>query len=215
MKKLSGKIYTFIADVRPLYTEENYKRIYEMVPDFRKEKADRLWLEADRAQSIGAWRLWMLAQEYFKKEGIETEGVEFNLSHSGEYVLCSVAPAGEKVGCDIETVKEFRESVAKRFFCPEEYEYMMMQEEDARCETFYRYWVLKESFMKATRLGLAMGLDTFSIDLDGEGEQAELVRQPENIKEKYFYREYDADGAKIAVCSTLDVFEKMLKWVVL
>lgn len=211
MKKSLNKVYTFIADIRPLYTEEIYKEIYKMVPDFRQEKADRLRQAEDRAQSVGAWRLWMLAQKYLEDEGIEKENLEFNLSHSGKYVLCSVGPAGEKAGCDIETIKEFREALAKRFFCPEEYEYMMAQDEEMRCETFYRYWVLKESFMKATRQGMAMGLDTFSINLDGRDGQPELVSKPNDVKEKYYYHEYKIDGARIAVCSTCNAFAKELK----
>lgn len=212
MKKLLKKVYTFIADIRPLCTEEIYEEIYKMVPDFRQEKADRIRQAEDRAQSVGAWRLWMLAQKYLEDEGIETENLEFNLSHSGKYVLCSVGPAGEKVGCDIETIKEFRESLAKRFFCPEEYEYMMAQDEEMRCETFYRYWVLKESFMKATRQGMAMGLDTFSINLSGSEERPELVSQPEDVKGKYYYYEYEVGDAKVAVCSTCNAFAKELKF---
>lgn len=154
----------------------------------------------------------MLAQKYLEDEGIEIENLEFNLSHSGNYVLCSVAPVGEKVGCDIETIKEFREPLAKRFFCPEEYEYMMAQEEAERCEIFYRYWVLKESFMKSTRQGMAMGLDTFSINLNGCEGQPELTRQPEDVKEKYYYHEYETDGARIAVCSTCNAFAKELNF---
>lgn len=206
MKQKTCKVQTFIADVSSLLQENNYRKIYEMVPDFRKEKADRLRTQADKAQSVGAWRLWMMVQEYL---GIEPDERNFNLSHSGNYVLCSVAAEDEKVGCDIETIKNFREPLARRFFCPEEYAYIMEQDEEERRETFYRYWVLKESFMKATRQGMAMGLDSFSIRLDEEKDPV-LVRQPDDVKETYYMKEYvTEDGAaRIAVCATCPVFEK-------
>lgn len=218
--KMCG-VQTFLADVSGLLQEENYRKIYEMVPDFRKEKADRLRSAGDKAQSVGAWYLWMKAQEYLGirlEEAAQSTGageVNFNLSHSGNYVLCSVVSGGEMVGCDIETIKDFREPMAKRFFCPEEYAYIMEQDEAGRKEAFYRYWVLKESVMKATRKGMALGLNTFSIRLGDEGaeecakmveNETLLVRQPEELREHFYLKEYKTDGARIAVCSTCAKF---------
>lgn len=206
-----GKVYTFIADVTPLYEADVYAWNYALVPDFRREKADRLGEREAQAQSVGVWRLWMLAQEWLREREPGTEYPVFNLSHSGKYVLCSVPPAGEKTGCDIEKIGAFRGKLAERFFCPEEYDFLMAQEEEVRRETFYRYWVLKESFMKATRQGMKMGLDTFSIRLDSASGRPELVRQPEDVKETYYYQEYQAPGARIAVCSTCMHFAEKIK----
>lgn len=205
------QILTFIADISPLLEDHNYKKVYGLLPDFRREKADRLHFQTDKAQSAGAWRLWMLAKKYCHENGMDKEALNFNLSHSGRYVLCSAAPAGEKVGCDVETIKEFREPLARRFFCPNEYADIMAQNAALRRERFYRYWVLKESFMKATRQGMAMGLDSFEINLNGEGaENPVLDRQPADVQEKYYFKEYEARGARVAVCSTCEHFaEKM------
>ena len=63
---------------------------------------------------------------------------------------------------------------------------------------FYRYWVLKESFLKATRKGLVMGLNTSEIQ----------IPQPEEIREAYYLKEYQTDGARIAVCSTNPNFDE-------
>lgn len=205
-----SQVRTFIADVTQLFEEDKktagrtaYQAVYGQVPDFRKKKADGLRFQEDRARSVGAWRLWMLAQNICLESGWDVKRLECNLSHSGRYVLCSVASAGENVGCDIEMIKEFREVLAKRFFCPSEYAYIMAQDEMLRQETFYRYWVLKESFMKATRQGMAMGLDTFEIRLDDDATaHPALVRQPEDVKERYYFREYEVPDARIAVCST-------------
>lgn len=211
MNNSKHKILTFVADISPLLEEENYKKVYNLLPDFRQNKADRLRHHEDKAQSAGAWRLWMLAQQYCQEKGMDKEMLHFNLSHSGRYVLCSVAQAGEKVGCDIETIKEFREPLARRFFCPNEYADIMAQDEAERRERFYRYWVLKESFMKATRQGMAMGLSSFEINLKGDGSgNPVLERQPTDVKERYYFKEYESRGARVAVCSTCEHFaEKM------
>ena len=60
----------------------------------------------------------MLLEKMREQYGAEPDQV-FNLSHSGSYVLCSISTEKEaKVGCDIETIKETRMRVARRFFLP-------------------------------------------------------------------------------------------------
>lgn len=194
-------VYTWAADVLKLTEPEIYRRYYVSVPNFRKEKADRLHFPADRAQSVGAWVLWQQMREFY---GLPEDAV-FNLSHSGDYVLCSASDrTGEKTGCDIETVKEMRIKVAERFYCPWETEYVKsaggIREQT---EAFYRIWVLKESFMKAVRRGMALDTRSFEIRFD-EYDRPVLVRQPKAYQETYYYKEFQpADHkVKIAVCST-------------
>ena len=96
-------IRTWTASIVPLYEEDFYRLCYGQVPSFRREKADRMKGKQVRAQSVGVWLLY----ERMKKEyGIEAD-TAYNLSHSGDYVLCSVSTERHaKVGCDIEEVKE-------------------------------------------------------------------------------------------------------------
>ena len=200
-------IYTWLADIS-MADEKGFRKFYDLVPEVRKRKADRLRFPIDRAQSVGAWILWEKMKRHYGWKGEET----FNLSHSGNYVLCSASDRkGEMVGCDIETVKEARMRVAERFFCPGELDYIQKQEGDRdRADAFFRYWVLKESFMKAVRLGMKLDTRRFEIGFDAEDHPV-LVKQPEEFPESFFYKEYQVDGvrAKIAVCSTSDQFAEI------
>lgn len=202
-------IETWIANVSPLKNEGIYKKYYEQIPLFRQEKADRLQKTEGKIQSVGAWILWMKLREAWN---LPEDGV-FNLSHSGDYVLCSAAVEEEndvKVGCDIETVKDYQEKMAKRYYCKEEMDALdALSTEEQKTELFYQYWVLKESFMKATRLG--MKLDTRTFCVDRSKKDPLLIRQPEYIKEQYYYKEYtEREGkAKIAVCSTSSRFGEL------
>lgn len=115
------------------------------------------------------------------------------------------------VGCDIETVKEARMKVAERFFCPGEMAHIQKQDGDRnRADAFFRYWVLKESFMKAVRLGMKLDTRKFEIEFDKEDHPV-LVKKPEEFPERFFYKEYQMDGvnAKMAVCSTSDQFAEI------
>ena len=71
------------------------------------------------------------------------------------------------MGCDLERIGRLRLDLAERFFCREEYEAVLMREtEEERRDCFFRYWVLKESFIKATGRGMALPLNSFSIRLE-------------------------------------------------
>ena len=195
-------VRSWIADVTPLYEEACYRKYYEELPDFRKRKADALRDIKTKAQSVGVWSLWgKIRAEYHLPEFSA-----FNLSHSGNWVMCaaSLDPEGTavKVGCDMEKIGQMRRGIAGRFFCEEEQDAIFSgKTEKEQNERFFRYWVLKESFMKATRKGMALPMDSFCIRL---GEPPVLTRQPQEFPERYYYREFALDGLpyRMAVCST-------------
>ena len=199
-------VRAWMADVTPLLEENCYRQIYERLPLFRREKADALRRPEAKAQSVGAWTLW----EKIRAEYGLPESSVYNLSHSGKCVMCAAELGdvpGVRVGCDVEQVREARLRVAAHFFCEEEYRTIAGGEtEEERQDRFYRYWVLKESFMKATRRGMAMPLDGFSVRL---GNPPELIKQPADFPEKYYYREFRCPGLpyRMAVCTTDEVID--------
>lgn len=194
-------VKVWVADISPLFSGEKYDACYAALPDWRKKKADSLKQEQARAQSVGVWILWM---QVCRKEGLP-EDVSYNLSHSGNYVMCAYSTRpGARVGCDLEMLGEFREKTACRFFCQEEYAYILKEErEEERRNLFYRFWVLKESFLKATRRGMGLDTRSFQIGWDEDGRPV-LVKKPDEYPEAYFYQEYAVEEipAKMAVCTT-------------
>ena len=202
-------IRTWMMDVSPLYDEKVYQKYYRTVPSFRQKKADRIKTKEDKALSIGAWVLYQKALRQCR----ETEKSVFNLSHSGNYALCTIAceEKNVKAGCDIEKVKDFHEKIVQRYFCDSEKTYIFSREtNEQKKEAFYRYWVLKESFAKATRYGMTIGLDSYEIKCTDES--AVLLRQPDYIKEKYYFHEYKMEiPYKAAVCSTSSNFAKKIE----
>lgn len=203
-------IRTWITDVSVLESEKKYNDCYRILPPERKEKADRRQTPEGKWQSVGAGVLLERMRKRYDPEGKAV----YNLSHSGMYALCSLEDDLEqkvRVGCDVETIKNYREKVAKRFFTEEEFRAVEACENiEEKKEMFYRFWVLKESFMKATRLGMALSPREFEIALCKDG--ARLLGRPEEFPEAFYYREYEAEGiqAKIAVCASRDDFEPEL-----
>ena len=193
-------VKAWIADVTSLLEKECYERYYRKIPDFRKKKADVLRLDQMKAQSVGVWALWQKIQTEYHLP----ENAAFNFSHSGNYVMCAACMDGEniQVGCDIEKTGELKMKLARRYFCREEYDTIAAAEtDDEKTDLFFRYWVLKESFMKATGRGMALPVNSFCIRM---GEPPDLIRKPAEFAQKYYYREYRIEGLayKMAVCST-------------
>jgi len=196
-------IQTWLADVTPLLNREIYRKYYNELPMKRKEKADKLQQIADKALSVGTWIL------YERAKLNNPEVVAYNLSHSGKYGLCSIAINEQtevKVGCDIEKIGATQGALAKRFFTGSESEYV------TGAEKFYRMWVLKESFAKATGEGLKVGMANFEVSFD-DSDKPKINLKPERFGQKYFLKEYSMQGAdyKIAVCATSDEFAKTLE----
>ena len=96
----------------------------------------------------------------------ESAGVRFNLSHSGDLALIAIARGGIEVGVDLEEIRPRADlkGVARRVFTQAERDAVEAGGETA----FYRHWVAKEAFVKATGRGIE-SLRSFEVVLDGPG----------------------------------------------
>lgn len=95
------------------------------------------------------------------------EVFDFNLSHSGEWVVCA---AGQpEIGVDIERIQPIDLELARRCFSAVEYRRWLGYPASQRLTRFYELWTLKESYLKAMGKGLAIPLDSFTITPAGDG----------------------------------------------
>ena len=96
----------------------------------------------------------------------DAAGLRFNVSHADALVVVAVT-GGAEVGVDVEdTARPATLGVADRFFTRGEAAAMNALPPDERIRRFWQLWTLKESYMKARGLGLALPLDSFSFDFD-------------------------------------------------
>lgn len=87
--------------------------------------------------------------------------VFFNLSHSGDYILCAVS--SQEVGVDIEYRGKARLEVARRFFHPHEARLLQDAPAEQQVSLFFDYWAAKESYLKYTGDGLSGSMSAFEI----------------------------------------------------
>lgn len=93
--------------------------------------------------------------------------LSFNLSNTDGMVVCLVARE-VAVGVDVEHAERDGEleSIAEHFFSPREVRDLKAAGPSGLKERFFAYWTLKEAYIKAQGLGLAIPLDQFSFVLD-------------------------------------------------
>jgi hypothetical protein len=91
--------------------------------------------------------------------------VNFSLSHTRGYVGCAIASEGD-IGFDIERVRatpDLKDLILTTLTAAEISNTESLNTENLQSKQFFTYWVLKESVMKATGLGL--GIEPRNISL--------------------------------------------------
>jgi 4'-phosphopantetheinyl transferase len=113
---------------------------------------------------------WRFAENaYGRPEIAEPAGhppLRFNLSHTAGLIACAVAWDRE-IGVDVEVIGERATvAIAEDFFAEPEVAALCQLSEPERIQRFYAFWTLKESYIKARGMGLAIPLDQFWFDLE-------------------------------------------------
>lgn len=200
----------YISNIEALYDNVLFDRAYDIVSQDRKNKVDSYRYHKDKCLSLGAE---LLLRKALRDRGIDNEKLEFaytnygkpylpehffihyNISHSGNYVICAISD--EEVGCDIELIKDINLDIAKMFFTKNENEKIQaLRTEKEKCDLFYRYWVLKESFIKLIGKGLNKPLNEFEIVIKGK----KIYPLDKKEIQKCYFDEITIDGYKCSIC---------------
>ena len=126
--------------------------------------------------------------------------IHFNISHAGDFVVCAFSE--QEVGVDIEQIRDFDLSVAKRYFCPCECEDLFAQNEEGQLDYFFSLWTLKESYMKWLGKGMSIPLDSFHFKISYDSISVTDVNR--NLKP--FFKQFHIDGYKLSLCSVVGDF---------
>ncbi len=202
-----------------LLTEEERARVAR----FRRERQQReslatralvrKTLSLYRPVLPGDWRFTANAQG---KPAVEPEcGPRFNLSNSLGLVVCLVAEDAD-VGVDAESHERAGEilKLAREVFSAEEQAQLGSLPEAEKLDRALSLWTLKEAYIKARGMGLALPLDKFSFLFGGaEGVRLEMEPGLEDEAGRWRFCLLDRAGHRIAAmverkaAGELDVWE--------
>lgn len=179
---------------------EIINKMYETLPECRKQKADKLKVYADRVRSIVAGNILLTeygvsnAESFIEEYGeqgkpyVKGWPIKYSISHSGDYVL--VGFSDKNIGVDIQQHKKLKADIVGRFYHLEEQKILEACDGDNYTKMFFDIWALKESYIKYTGMGLSQGLSSFSVIpfMDGRSDEQAFVYN-------------DIDGYSIGVVS--------------
>lgn len=99
-------------------------------------------------------------------------GIQYNISHSENYAACIISDT-YSVGIDVEKVRNFSTYAAKRVCSHEELNEIYSKNDSNR--EFFRYWTLKESYIKAIGVGMSYSMKHINFHIGRNGEVSSNV----------------------------------------
>jgi 4'-phosphopantetheinyl transferase len=156
-----------------------FNELLELLPPLLREKNLRYKFWQDRWRNLMGKLLLLDALESFQLPGglLDTldytyhgrpffknlPGVDFNISHSGNYVICALAKE-ITIGIDIEEIKPC--SLSDFTNTMNEQQWRIIKKSTEPFRQFFTYWAIKESIIKADSRGMSLPLMDIHIEDD-------------------------------------------------
>lgn len=165
---------------RALVSEEERARVARF--RFERSRLESLTTRALMRTALSRYRPvepqdWRFKLNEHGKPSVEPEcGLQFNLSNSVGLVVCLVSE-GAELGVDVEPFDRSEKilELAPEVFSPVERAQLEALPEAERLDRALSLWTLKEAYIKARGMGLALALDKISFVFGGpEGIQLEI-----------------------------------------
>ena len=159
-------VYIQYVRLEEIMADNPYQKLLEEVPVSIRQKIEGFRFKRDAQMSLIGKLLLQKGLESFNhstKTVLETIQytnygrpylslpVDFNLSHSGEYIVCAITDRG-KIGIDIEKLRTISLEGFKRHMTVTEWS--QIQASSNAIETFFTFWTQKEAVLKANGEGL-------------------------------------------------------------
>jgi 4'-phosphopantetheinyl transferase len=167
-------------------TQQRLHAWLALLSEEEKARYHRFHFEKDRIQFAAAHALvrlslsrhcaidpaeWRFGTNAWGKPSIlnpEARGrIGFNLSHTRDLVACAIGST-EALGLDVEWLDRSNAlgDIARHSFAPAEIAYFEGTHPDRQRDLFFRFWTLKEAYIKARGQGLSIPLASFSFHLE-------------------------------------------------
>ena len=173
------KIY--IVNCNSIVSEEQINSMYSLVSEEKKNQANKYHFKKDAIRclmgelltryciainfNINPYSFFINKTVSGKPFIVNYPNINFNISHSGEWVACAVSP--NPIGIDIEKTHNVDYlTLSRRYFSNDEHNYIIKIEESQRPDIFFTLWTIKESFLKLTGEGLSRSLNSFIFDFN-------------------------------------------------
>lgn len=168
-------IFVYAIHNRDYKSNKDIDSLIPIISEEKKTRVERFILKEDKNRCILGevlvrFVLWnyfnynlcdikFKYNEYRKPILYDNEDIHFNISHSGDWIVCGISD--RPIGIDVEFITKDVDGIAQRFFVEEENTYINKQLPTKQYDAFFKIWTLKESYIKCIGKGLSIPLNTF------------------------------------------------------
>jgi len=172
---MSSTVLVSSCDLSKGLEDVNWQQYIKTLPQPLRHSASKLRFTSDQQLHVFAWLLLRKQLSVLGyKESDLLKGLQrtaqnkpvlsgfdwkFNLSHSGQRVMCALAQT--EIGADIEQVRPVDFKGLSRVMNDTQWE--QISNHDTPMIKFFEYWTIKESVIKADGRGLSMNLKKMQI----------------------------------------------------
>lgn len=191
-------VYPFAVHIRDIVRFEQVSEFCSTVSEERQARIARYRFDKDKIRCLTAELLvrYALSERFgmdfrsvsfqYDENGkplLMNSDVRFNLSHSGEWVVCAVGET--EIGIDTEEIRQMDYQDVYCSFSDPEIALLNHTEPDKMADVFYQLWTLKESYVKFCGDGLQYPFSDFTVNLLPDG-RAKLVRAVAGMTDVFF-----------------------------
>ncbi|MBL4704024.1 MAG: 4'-phosphopantetheinyl transferase superfamily protein [Flavobacteriales bacterium] len=138
-------------------------------------------------------------EKYGKPILLGFNNLHFNISHSGEWVVCAMGSS--EIGVDVELIDDIDLSISESFFHSVEHKDIIGASDSI--DRFFDYWTMKESYIKYFGKGLSQKLNSFCIKVK-EFPISEIELEGKSVKGVELVQYDFESGYKVAACGHVD-----------
>ena len=167
-------IYTFYTRFADRLNSEWFNQLFQDLSPFLQSKILKFRNWQDTQRSLLGYILLLKGLKYLGVTKYSLDDLkftryqrpffdnylDFNISHSGEYVICVISITN-KVGVDIEELRNISIYDFKRQFSEKEWEGILAAQDSLL--SFYIHWTQKEAFLKAVGMGVNFPMNRINI----------------------------------------------------
>jgi 4'-phosphopantetheinyl transferase len=187
----NGENKSLLKQYSSLLTEE--ETIKQQRYKFDKDKHDALITRAFIRDLLSYYaevdpRAWRFEKGEKDKPEIVNPSLplRFNISHTKGLIICAITLTND-IGCDVEDISRSNDvlAIAERYFSTQETTELFSLPVEQQRSRFFDYWTLKESYIKAWGLGLAIPLVDFTFTINDQINKKDsvVINKEFNVKD--------------------------------
>lgn len=154
-ERLDSSLYNYLLNKIPTGYQDDIAKFRKWEDRQHRVLGKMLLVKGLEMLGLTAYSLDQMQYTNLKRPYLNGS-IDFNISHSGKYVVCAISTMA-KIGVDVEEIKDIPITDFTNEFSAEEMKSILSSDDSLR--SFYLLWTKKEAFLKAIGTGLHLPLN--------------------------------------------------------